>query len=103
MSPRRKKKHRKKLKRRRSTQRCRTDHQQVSLISVPEMQHMDSETYLRVTPPMYVPRNVAVFTTFADGSVAKVGNSWIYVATHVRTAASPTRLQTENTRSYPSH
>jgi hypothetical protein len=32
--------------------------------------------YLRVTPPIYVPRNVAVLTTFAEGSVAKVGNSW---------------------------
>jgi hypothetical protein len=36
-----------------------------------------ADVYLRVTPPMYVPRNVAVLTTFAEGSVAKVGNSWM--------------------------
>jgi len=35
------------------------------------------DVYLSVTPPIYVPRNVAVFTTFAAGSVAKFGNSWI--------------------------
>jgi len=35
------------------------------------------DVYLSVTPPMYVPRNVAVFITFAAGSVAKFGNSWI--------------------------
>ena len=44
---------------------------------------------------MYVPRNVAVFTTLAEGSVANVGKSWIYVAIHVRTAANPTRLKTQ--------
>lgn len=35
------------------------------------------DVYLSVTPPIYVPRNVAVFTTFAAGSVAKFGYSWI--------------------------
>ena len=41
---------------------------------------------------MYVPRNNAVFKTLAAGSVANVGKSCIYVATHVKTAAKPTKL-----------
>jgi hypothetical protein len=40
-------------------------------------QDWPSHVYLSVTPPIYVPRNVAVFTTFAEGSVAKVGKSWM--------------------------
>jgi len=40
-------------------------------------QERPHDVYLSVTPPIYVPRNVAVFITFAAGSVAKVGNSWI--------------------------
>lgn len=51
--------------------------------------------YLNVTPPMNVPRMVAVSRTFAAGLVANVGNSCIYVATHVKTAAKPTKLQNE--------
>lgn len=49
--------------------------------------------YLKVTPPINVPRNKAVLTTFAAGSVAKFGKSWMYVARHVNTAARPTKLK----------
>lgn len=52
---------------------------------------------LKVTPPMYVPSKSDVRNTFAAGSVANEGNSCMYVATHVRTAAKPTKLQIENT------
>jgi len=47
---------------------------------------------VNVTPPMYVPRNRAVLTTFAAGSVAKCGCSNMKLATQVMTAAAPTRL-----------
>lgn len=47
---------------------------------------------VNVTPPMYVPRNRAVLTTLAAGSVAKCGCSAMKLARHVKTAAAPTRL-----------
>lgn len=52
--------------------------------------------HLNVTPPIYVPSKSAVRKTFAAGSVASVGKSCIYVATHVKTAASPTKLKQAN-------
>lgn len=41
---------------------------------------------------MYVPSMSAVRKTFAAGSVANEGNSCMYVATQVKTAAKPTKL-----------
>lgn len=52
--------------------------------------------HLKVTPPMYVPSKSDVRRTFAAGSVANDGNSCMYVATHVKTAAKPTKLQEIN-------
>lgn len=49
-------------------------------------------THLNVTPPIYVPSKSDVRKTFAAGSVASDGNSCMYVATHVKTAAAPTKL-----------
>lgn len=48
--------------------------------------------HLNVTPPIYVPSKSDVRKTFAAGSVASDGNSCMYVATHVKTAAAPTKL-----------
>lgn len=50
-------------------------------------------SYLKVTPPIYVPKNKAVFVTLAAGSIAKLGQSWMNVAIHVNTAAKPTKLE----------
>ena len=47
---------------------------------------------VKVTPPMYVPRNRAVLMTLAAGSVAKWGCSTMKLAMQVSTAAAPTRL-----------
>jgi len=51
-------------------------------------------------PPIDEPKNNDVFITFAVGSVANNGKSWMNVAKQVNTAAKPTRLKIKVILSY---